>query len=1070
MNKISRNQYIIAIGASAGGLEAISAFFDYTPLDAVSYILIQHLSAYFKSHMAQILAPHSKLQIVEVTKDTVVEPNKVYLIPSSKFMAIENGKLKLSDKKDQHPPHLTIDYFFRSLAAERGDRAIGIILSGTGNDGSKGIEAINAAGGMVLVQDSDTASYNGMPLAAIATGCADRVLSPEAMPQVIEEYVKDGVLELLTDHKNDEIKESDLSGIIGLIKGVLPLDFTDYKRPTIIRRINHRMTHHNFSGIDKYYDFLKDNPKEVEALANDFLISVTSFFRDPEAFEIIEKVVIPDIISRKKDGEILKIWVPGCATGEEAYTLAILVKEALEKTKKALDVKIFASDINRAALDTASKGQYKEDIEKSLSKERLAQFFNHNGSVYKVKDEIRKMLIFAQHDLVKNPPYCNIDLISCRNLLIYMNPVLQKKVYSLLHFGLKAEGYLFLGPSENAGILLPDFSEISNKWKILKSNKNGREVRFDTFSSPVIEGLKTTRMEISKKNELPGSLSTVEQVSNQCLLEESGFSGVCTDENLNVIRSFGRPGDYLKNEIFNFNLSELLPDKVVILFKAAAHKALQHNQRMILSGLRLGDSTKGLLTDIIIKPFLIPEKLLVVLFKENKSKITAGSILKTPEVDQLTKSYVNSLEKELAEAKHNLEVAYERIESTNENMQSFNEELLSANEEMQSANEELQSVNEELQTVNKEHQVTNTALSELNDDLNNYFRSNLNGQLFVDRDLLVRKYSPGAVRHINIRDSDIGRPLSNLTTNIKLETLIADIKKVILDGQTVTKEAESADARIYQVMTMPYVRKNDTVPDGAIISFYDITELKNLLKELNISNKSLDHSNQSLLRINDDLNNFVYGASHDLNAPILNIEMVLEMLNDKMDLNDPEVSNLSGMLNKTILNFKEIIKDMAALGTLESEMQNEGHSEDIGLLFGEIIDTLAPKVKQANVIIQSDFQQKKVRFPKKNLRSILLNLMTNAIKFSSADRQPEISITTEAVENYILLKVRDNGIGMEKAKIDYVFQMYQRINKDVEGQGIGLYLVRKIVDASGGKIEVESKKGAGSTFKIFFKN
>jgi two-component system CheB/CheR fusion protein len=395
---------------------------------------------------------------------------------------------------------------------------------------------------------------------------------------------------------------------------------------------------------------------------------------------------------------------------------------------------------------------------------------------------------------------------------------------------------------------------------------------------------------------------------------------------------------------------------------------------------------------------------------------------------------------------------------------------LSANEEMQSANEELQSVNEELQTVNKEHQLTNSALSETNDDLNNYFRSNQNGQLFVDHNLLVRKYSPGAVRHINIRESDVGRPLSNITTNIKLETLITDIKKVILDGETVTREAESANGRIYQVMTMPYIRKNNTAPDGAIISFYDVTELKNLLNELSISNKNLDHSNQSLHRINADLNNFVYGASHDLNAPILNIEMVLEMLREKMDQGDPEVVKLSDIMHKAILNFKEIIKDMAALGTLESEMQNIGHSEDIGLIFEGIKETLSQKVKKSKVIIRADFREKQILFPKKNLRSILLNLMTNAIKFSSPDRQPEISIVTEPVDNYILLSVRDNGIGMEKTEIDYIFQMYQRINQDVEGQGIGLYLVRKIVDASGGKIEVESKKGAGSTFKIFFKN
>lgn len=577
MATIPGKQYIIAIGASAGGLEAISAFFDYTPLDAVSYILIQHLSSDFKSHMAQILAPHSKLTVIEVTDNIKVEPNKVYLIPSSKFMVIKNGKLILSDKKDMPLPHLTIDHFFKSLAEECGKRAIGIILAGTGKDGSKGIEAIKKSGGIVLIQDPDTASFNGMPLAAIATGCADRILSPQAMPQVIEEYVKDGVMEMLSNQKNDSIEETELIGIVGLIKGNLPLDFTDYKRPTILRRIKRRMGQHNISRVSKYYEFLKDNPVEIEALANDFLISVTSFFRDPEAFKIIEKTVIPDIIDHKENGDILKIWVAGCATGEEAYTLAILVKEYLTKVKKTLEVKIFATDINKAALDTASKGLYGDNLAKTMTKERLHHFFTHSGATYKVKHDIRKMLIFAQHDLVKNPPYCNIDLISCRNLLIYMNAVLQKKVFSMLHFGLNKNGYLFLGPSENSAVLKADFTEISNKWKILKSHKSGRSVRFDNFLSPVIEGFKTTTMEVSKKADIPVSKSLVVDEISIAILEESGLSGVCTDKNLKVIRTVGDPSAYLKNENFNFDLTDLLPDNISITLKAAAYKALKSN-------------------------------------------------------------------------------------------------------------------------------------------------------------------------------------------------------------------------------------------------------------------------------------------------------------------------------------------------------------------------------------------------------------------------------------------------------------------------------------------------------------
>jgi two-component system CheB/CheR fusion protein len=1077
MAKIVDQQYVIAIGASAGGLEAISAFFDYTPLDSVSYILIQHLSADFKSQMAQILSQHSKLQVVEATENVDIKANTVYLIPSNKFMAVIKGRLILSDKKDQPRPHMTIDYFFNSLAEERGKKAIGIILSGTGNDGSKGIEAIKKAGGIVLVQDPFTANFKGMPDAAIASGCPDRVLSPEAMPQVIEEYVRDGILELLTDQPSEQITDEELGQILTLIKGNLPLDFTDYKRPTIIRRIKRRMVSQNISKVDKYHQFLKGNVAEIALLANDFLISVTSFFRDPEAFKIIEETVIPDII-KKNNTDVLKIWVAGCATGEEAYSLAILIKEYLNKHPKNIEVKIFASDISKAALDIASKGTYPENILKTVSKGRLQQFFKKEGANYQVKHEIRKMLIFAQHDLTKNPPYCNIDLISCRNLLIYLNVALQQRVFAMLHFGLKEGGYLFLGPSESASVIKDGFNEISGKWNILKSNKTGRAIRFDSFASQRIGDIKTTTIEIPHQHIKPIIKSELAGQINSALLRESDFNGVCTDENLSVVQSFGNTKPYLKNINFNYNLNDLLPEHVSTLFKAAAHKALKLNERIVLDQLNL-DRSQNQLVNIVLSPFNVAgseERMLLVLFAENQPAVPGKNVIHIEDINEVTREHVISLEQEVAQLKHTLAIAHDRIASSNEHMQSFNEELQSANEEMQSANEEmqstneeLQSVNEELQTVNKDHQLTIDELTDLNDDLNNYFRSNINGQLFVDRELLLKRYSPGAVKHINIREGDIGRPLSNITTNIKFETLIEDIKRVIQREKSITREAEATDGKVYQVMTMPYLKKNSKKADGAIISFYDITELKKLLHELDISNRSLDISNKSLLRINADLNNFVFGASHDLNAPIVNIEMLLKILHEKLDTKDPEVIELSGMMNAAVTNFKAVISDLAKVGSLETE-DTEDDLESFPAVFEEIKESLSEKIKLSKVIFHTDFRKKKVRFAKKNLRSIMLNLITNALKFSSPDRLPEISIKTIKHDQFIILTITDNGIGISNDQIDHIFKKYTRISDDTEGSGIGLYLMRKIVNASGGKIEVEENAGNGCTFKIFFKN
>lgn len=547
------------------------------------------------------------------------------------------------------------------------------------------------------------------------------------------------------------------------------------------------------------------------------------------------------------------------------------------------------------------------------------------------------------------------------------------------------------------------------------------------------------------------------------LREEFKFSGVCIDENLKVVYAFGDLSKYLKQDIFNFNLIELLLQPLAMAFGAALDKA-KLNKKMLIKRVKLNDKGKAYYVNLLVRPFFVGKtyrKLILVVFNEDSKKTVDDELVEIFEIEHHTSLFLNNLQNDLKEARQNLDMAYERIESSNENLQSFNEELLSANEKMQSANEELQSVNEELQTINTEHQLKIKELTDLNDDLNNYFRSNVNGQLFVDNDLLLKKYSPGAVKHINIKERDIGRPISNITTNIKFESLIEDIKAVIATGDSIVKEVVSSEKKVYQVMTIPYIRQFDNQANGAIITFYDITELKRVQSEL-------DSSNKSLMRINEDLDNFVYGASHDLIAPILNIESMLGILNSKMDLNDPTVKKFTEAIGASIEKFKAVIKDLAVIGRIEADMIND--FEDIS--FEEIVDdiriSISDTIKSSKAAISYDFQQKDIKFSKKNLRSILISLISNAIKFKSS-RNPEIVIRTERKEGFTILSVKDNGIGMEEAKIEYIFKMYRKLNSDIEGQGIGLYLVRKIVDASGGKVEVESQIDVGSTFKIYFK-
>lgn len=486
---MSDHQYIVGIGASAGGVEALSKFFDRTPVDRISYVIVPHLSVDFKSRMTEILSMHSKLEVMEATEGIKVEVNKVYLIPNTKYMGIKNGRLFLIEKSGYKPPHMTIDTFFMSLAEERGNKAIGVILSGVGSDGTKGGRAIQKAGGIVLVQEPTDAKFDGMPNAAIAADYVDYILPVEEMPMAIEQYVQEGQTGGHTEEDPVALSDEFLSSVVTLIKEHHPFDFSDYKVPTLQRRIKRRMVHYNLNDEDGYYSFLKKNPQEFEMLINDFLIGVTSFFRNPEAFQILENDVIPQIIGQKAKGEVLKIWVAGCATGEEAYSIAILVKEYLIKAGRNIDVKIFATDINRVALDQASKGVFTDKIVQSVSEERLEKFFEKTEESYRVKPELRKMMIFAHHDLTKNPPYCNIDLISCRNMLIYMKPILQKQVLARLTFGLRKEGFLFLGSSENISVAKDEFLELSAKWKIFQSVKNEQTFRQKGYLNTAITNI-----------------------------------------------------------------------------------------------------------------------------------------------------------------------------------------------------------------------------------------------------------------------------------------------------------------------------------------------------------------------------------------------------------------------------------------------------------------------------------------------------------------------------------------------------------------------------------------------------
>lgn len=1047
--------HIIAIGASAGGMEEINSFFDQTPLDGVSYVIVQHLSASFKSRMVELLSRHSKLVVAEAQNGMIVKSNQVYLIPNDKFMTIHGHTLYLMDKENIRGPHLTINTFFNSLAVDSGTKSIGVILSGLGADGTEGIKAIKKAGGMIIARNPDTSDYGSMPSHAIATGAVDFVLEPEFMPAVIEKYVKQEI-ELEADNKYED---QYVTAIIDLINEQQPLDFSEYKRSTILRRIKRRAAHNNFPTLDKYLDFLKTSSQEVDTLAKDFLISVTAFFRDNEAFDVIQNDILPRVINNLKPQEELRVWVAGCATGEEAYSLAILIHEELENRSNGTIVKIFATDMDSLALVHAGKGIYKSSVVKDISPERLKKYFIKEEDSYRVKPEIRRMVIFAQHDLIKNPPYCNIHFISCRNLLIYMTPALQKKIFTMLLFGLKQNGYLFLGSSENPASIIQSLEVIHAKWKIYKNIQSKRLVSFDAFSMPDFLNFKHTPSHLPAETMSQIAGFNLAEVVNETLISELDYLVICIDENGQVVKSYGDTAKFLIQKIFTLNLTELLPQPLAVAFRALNNKAVKINERKSVNGIKIKSGQSFIRVNLSIIPLIAGnQKLRIVTFNEDKSEnpMTNSEIVFDEEFYH--DLYADSLEKELHEVKEQLRIAYEKLDATNENMQSFNEELLSANEEMQSTNEEMQSVNEELNIINSEYQLKNKLLIELNDDLNNYFKSSINGQIFINNDLLLMKFSPNTAKLINLLESDIGRPLSNISTNIKFETIIEDIKKVINEGVTITKEIETKDNKWFQIITMPYIHQTTNKASGATITFNDITELKKVQLQL-------DKNNKGLLRINSDLENFIHTTSHDLLAPLNNIEGSIAVINQIKE-SDPEVADLLSIIDLSIKKFRSLIRDISVIARIES---NTVSTEEVDL--NEIIDniewSLSDRIKSSGTVINRDLEVSHIVFSKKNLRSILFNLISNGIKYRS-ERTPVVHIQTKRENDATVLSVQDNGVGMDKKHLDKIFDKYARIRTDVEGQGVGLYLAKKIIDSTGGNVVVESEPGIGSKFIIYF--
>ncbi len=823
------DHYIIAIGASAGGLEPIHEIFDNMPCNTnFSFVIVQHLSPDHKSLMGELLSKHTSMPIHEAQENMPLETNCVYLIPSKKVLTLSGRFLKLHDKARHQVPNNGIDIFFESLALEKGKNAVGIILSGTGTDGTKGIEAIKKSGGLVVVQDPITADFDGMPTSAIQSGYADLILPPELIAEELVETLRDAPNARRLNSFNRE-EEVILAEILGLIRNVTGQDFTHYKAATVTRRLIKRMGEKGFSELRAYYEYLNQNPEEVSNLAKDFLINVTRFFRDPEAFDELKTKIIPSIFSTKKIQDQVKVWVVACSSGEEAYSMAILFYEYMDSSRNLdFNIKIFATDIDKDALQIASAGLYPEAITQDVSAERMSRFFIKETNQYRIIPAIRKMVVFAYHDITKDPPFSKLDLISCRNMLIYMNAKLQMHVLKTFLFALNPSSHLMLGASENIGVLKDSMKEVSKKNKIYKVVSKTKLVDSEHLLTPP-QSMSIFQANNTKPRNAANHLA---DLFKDTLLEEQHVAGIMIDENMEVKQAIGHFKEFLhlpENNL-TFNLLKLVPSDLGVALGICVRKAIHDNEKTVMRNLKVEEANVERSLTIIVKPYIRQQEyqqsfLFIVIYEEGKHKKLKKASTRINNLQDTQR--MEELEKELRETKENLQSVIEELESSNEELLTSNEEMISANEELQSTNEELQSLNEELHTVSAEHQLKIKELLELNDDLNNYFRNNEIGQILIDKHNIVRRFTPNITRLINLIESDIGRPIVDITNNLKNVDLISVVSQVIGSNQGYEKEVATINGGTYLMRVNPFLRQDKSI-DGVVVNFIDISELKRL--------------------------------------------------------------------------------------------------------------------------------------------------------------------------------------------------------------------------------------------------
>ncbi len=819
---------IVGIGASAGGLEAFEQFFGAVPADSgMAFVLVPHLDPDHASLLVEILQRSTIMPVVEATDQTRVLPNHVYVTPPNRDMAIFHQCLQLSVPEMPRGQRMPIDAFLRALAEDQGEMAVGIILSGTGTDGTFGLRGILGAGGVALVQDPATAKYDGMPCSAIQGGYATEVLAPDKMPDALRQL-------LVTRLPREQVATpaSGMTRILMLLRQATGHDFSLYKKSTIGRRIERRMAQHDLSDCEVYARYLKAHPAEVQLLFKELLINVTSFFRDPEAFVTLKADILPALLAGKAEGDVLRIWVAGCASGEEAYSIAILLRELMDETHTEYKVQMYATDLDEDAITLARAGRYPPNIAADVSQERLRRFFIKDDGGYRVKKNIREMVVFAVQNVVKDPPFTRLDLLACRNLMIYLEPELQHRLLPSFHYALKPGGVLFLSPSESIGSHPELFTPLNRKWKFYRAIHSATSTRVVMAS-----GLSWAANGSGKATEEAVKITpetNFAELSRRVLLQSYAPASVVTDAKGNIQFVHGDTGKYLRPAPgqASLNVIDMAREGLQLELRHALHEAA--TEVVLNREVRVRTNGDFQRIHLSVRPLPDPDEgpgMLMISFQDLPPEAGKPAPKRAKRANATASPHrVEELERELAYTKENLQATIEEqqasneeLKSTNEELQSTNEELQSTNEELETSKEELQSVNEELITVNAELQAKIEQLAGMQNDMKNLLDNIQVGTVFLDAQLHIRRYTREATQVYRLVPTDVGRALADIKSDIEGDDLLPEAQTVLDTLAPHEREVRTGDGSAYLVRILPY-RTLDNVIDGIVLTFTDITQ------------------------------------------------------------------------------------------------------------------------------------------------------------------------------------------------------------------------------------------------------